>query len=91
MLGSAGNFASFAAHLGAPSLYSWTATGATVAFAIFSVLGLASVFAAHGVSRGARMLAGFSAATLLALTVYLFSYGWIGMTIWSYRPMVAGV
>ncbi|MEZ5894651.1 MAG: serine hydrolase domain-containing protein [Parvularculaceae bacterium] len=91
MLGSAGNSASFTANLGAPSLYSWTAALATIAFAVFSVIAFASVFLAQNVTRGARIIAGFSSATLLALALYLFSYGWIGMTIWSYTPMVSGV
>lgn len=90
MLGGSGSSASFTANLGAPSLYSWTAAAATVTFAVFSALGLVGAALAQNTTRGARALAGFSAATLCAMAFYLFHYGWIGMTIWSYRPMVSG-
>lgn len=91
MLGSAGNSASFTANLGAPSVYSLTVTAASIAFAALSILSFIGVFAAPGARPAARIMAGFCATTLMAMAAYLFAYGWIGITIWSYAPKVAGV
>lgn len=33
---------------------------------------------------------GFASLTLTAFSLNLWSYGWIGMTVWSYHPHVTG-
>jgi len=37
------------------------------------------------------MQAGATSLVLLLLSGYLWTYGWIGMTVWSYAPKVVGV
>ncbi|NWG72204.1 MAG: beta-lactamase family protein [Parvularculaceae bacterium] len=89
-LGASGGFSRFIANMGGPSAYTLTIAAATLALPVFAALGLLAALAAPRVAFGARLLAGVASLTLAALSLYLWNYGWIGMTLWSYPPQVPG-
>lgn len=90
VVGASGGFESFVRNLGGPSLLSLTITAATYAAPLTAALGVLAAFVAPRVTAGARILAGFASLTLAAFSVYLWTHGWIGLTIWSYQPQVTG-
>jgi len=77
--------------LGAPSLWTRTIQISTYLLPIFAALGVYAALTARGTSIFARMQAGATSLVLLLLSGYLWTYGWIGMTVWSYAPKVVGV
>ncbi len=88
---ASGSSATMMARLGGPTIWSLAITAATIALPVFSLLGVAAAFMTKSASGFARIHAGATSLSLTALSLLLASYGWIGMTIWSYRPAIAGV
>ncbi|MEX0645504.1 MAG: hypothetical protein WD076_09345, partial [Parvularculaceae bacterium] len=64
--------------------------GASWGAPVFGALGLLAAFRAAEVSAFARTHAGITSVLLIALGVFLWSYGWLGMKVWSYAPAVVG-
>jgi hypothetical protein len=87
---AASGFSDAAARLGGPTPWSIGLLAATIAGPGLAVLGLLGAFFARRVAPLARLQAGTTAALFIALGAYLWKYGWVGLTIWSYQPGVTG-
>lgn len=90
MIGSSGSGSQFLARLGAPSPWSWAIAIGTWGVPVFGAIGLLAALRAPDVSGFARVHAGVTSAILVALAIFLWSYGWLGMTVWSYAPAIVG-
>lgn len=78
------------AALGGPSIYSLALQYGGWVTMLCAVLGMVAALTNRSSSDWSRLHAGFTSMLLFAFTGYLWSYGWIGITIWGYSPNVVG-
>ncbi|MEO0424659.1 MAG: serine hydrolase domain-containing protein [Pseudomonadota bacterium] len=78
------------AALGEPSIYSLALQYGGWATMVCAVLGMVAAMTNRNSSDWARLHAGFTSTLLVVFTGYLWTYSWIGITVWAYSPNVVG-
>lgn len=78
------------ANFAGPSLGGRVLQLGTLAFGPLALIGVWASFRAREVRPLARVQAGLTSVLLLLAWVWMFAYGWAGLTPWSYTPRVFG-
>ncbi|HJL84875.1 MAG TPA: serine hydrolase [Candidatus Marinimicrobia bacterium] len=78
------------ANLGTPSFFSRSIQYGTVAFVFFSGITLFKAKISIKSPLWIRWYAGITSGLFLLFSAYLASYGWIGVTVWAYKPAIVG-
>jgi CubicO group peptidase (beta-lactamase class C family) len=88
--GLAGRFDHIVASLGRPSVSSLLIMISGLLLPLFAASGLWRVIVVNDAGRVARIGAGILSVTAIMFSIVLFINGWVGLSIWSYTPPMAG-
>lgn len=86
-----GTMATVTASLGTASPAAITIMAGSIGLALFAALGIWSCVRARDVKLSARIPAGLTSLVLAAFAAWLAQFGWIGIRVWDFAPVVTGV